>query len=134
MQQRFSYLQSSAACPPKYKYNEFTSRERLRFLCDRKLPLVAYSCLAGGGYADKSRFAPDYVLGSRYDTLTEMAADKGVSANALVVAWMVNLYRVKDYPTVIPLFASSNARHFTENLSGCEIELTDEEMETLTKA
>lgn len=134
MQQRFSYLQSSAACPPKYKYNEFTSRERLRFLCDRKLPLVAYSCLAGGGYADKSRFAPDYVLGSRYDTLTEMAADKGVSANALVVAWMVNLYRVKDYPTVIPLFASSNARHFTENLNGCEIELTDEEMETLTKA
>ena len=63
-----------------------------------------------------------------------MAADKGVSANALVVAWMVNLYRVKDYPTVIPLFASSSARHFTENLSGCEIELTDEEMETLTKA
>ena len=134
MQQRYTYLWSSAACPPKYKFNEFTSRERLRFLCDRKLPLVAYSCLAGGGYVNKARFPEDYVLGKRYEVLIKTAQDKGVSPVALVVAWLTNLYRMKDYPTVIPLFSSSGVKHFVESLSGCEMALSDEEMKTLTEA
>ena len=83
---------------------------------------------------NKARFPEDYVLGKRYDVLIKTAQDKGVSPVALVVAWLTNLYRMKDYPTVIPLFSSSGVKHFVESLSGCEMALSDEEMKTLTEA
>ena len=134
MQQRFTYLYERADAVPKYKYNEFTSRERLRFLRARNIPLVAYSCLAKGGYSAPERFSSEVVTGKRYETLADLARQKGVSPSVLVIAWLVNLYRMPDCPRGLPLFSSSKMPHFLENLSGCEINLSDEEMETLTKA
>ena len=63
-----------------------------------------------------------------------MAKEKGVTPIQLVVAWMTGLYRCNDFPRVIPLFASSSAKHFTDNLDGAELVLTDEEMAILNKA
>ncbi len=63
-----------------------------------------------------------------------MAKEKGVTASALAVAWMVNLHRCKGFPRVIPLFGSGNAGHFTSNLEGAEIPLTDEELLILNRA
>lgn len=134
MQQRYTYLYESGDVAPKYKFNEFTSRERMRFLSDRKIPLVAYSCLAKGGYGDPSRFPAGVITGSRFETLKNIAREKGVSATVLVVAWLTNLYRIEGYTQVIPLFSSSKPEHFIENLAGCDVELTDEEMKTLTMA
>ena len=134
MQQRFTYLYERADVLPKYKYNEFTSRERLRFLRDRNIPLVAYSCLAKGGYSVPERFPSNVVTGKRYETLLDLAKQKNVSPSALVVAWLVNLRRMPDCPCVIPLFSSSKTTHFLENLAGCEISLSDEEMKILTEA
>lgn len=134
MQQRFTYLNVRGDVAPKYPFNEFTSRERLRYLAKYDIPLVAYSCLAKGGYEDIARMPAENITGERLETLKKMAAEKGASATALVVAWLTNLYRVDGFPTVIPLFASSKVSHFTENLDGAEISLTDEEMERLCKA
>lgn len=134
MQQRFTYLYERADALPKYKYNEFTSHERLRFLRSRNIPLVAYSCLAKGGYSEPERFSPDVVTGKRYETLVDLAKQKNVSPSALVVAWLVNLRRMPDCPCVIPLFSSSKIKHFLENLAGCEISLSDREMKLLTDA
>ncbi|MCQ2399848.1 MAG: aldo/keto reductase [Clostridia bacterium] len=134
MQQRFSYLGVRSDMPSPYKFNEYVSRERLRYLADRKIPLVTYSCLAKGGYADQSRLPKDYVTGNRLDVLNKLANEKNVTATQLVIAWLLNLYRMPDYPTVIPLFASSKATRFIENMQGAEIQLTDEEMELLTYA
>lgn len=134
MQQRFTYLNVRGDVAPKYPFNEFTSRERLRYLAKYDIPLVAYSCLAKGGYEDIARMPAENIAGERLETLKKMAAEKGASATALVVAWLTNLYRVDGFPTVIPLFASSKVSHFTENLDGAEISLTDEEMERLCKA
>ena len=131
MQQRFTYLNVRGDVAPKYQFNEFTNRERLRYLAKHNIPLVAYSCLAKGGYEDPSRMPAENIMGERLDKLKKMAAEKGVSATALVVAWLANLYRVEGYPTVIPLFASSKVAHFTENLDGGEIMLTDEELAIL---
>ena len=64
----------------------------------------------------------------------DVLKEKGVSANALAVAWMTNLYRCEGFPTVIPLFGSSSADHFTDNLKGLELTLTDEEMKALNNA
>lgn len=74
------------------------------------------------------------ITGKRMQTLTDMAREKGVDPSALVVAWLVNLYRMPDCIRVIPLFSSSSVGHFVENLSGCDVNLTDEEMKILTNA
>lgn len=134
MQQRYTYLYERGDSAPKYKFNEAVSRERMRFLADRKIPLVAYSCLAKGGYSVPSRMPENMIAGNRLQVLSDMAAEKGVDMSALVVAWFVNLYRMPEYTRVIPLFSSSNAGHFVENLAGCEINLSDEEMNILTNA
>ncbi len=133
-QQRFSYLFERGDCAPKYKFNEYTTRERLRFLREKQMPLVAYSCLAGGGYENDARLPAAYIGGNRLNALRDMAKQKGVTASALVVAWLCNLYRFPDFPVVIPLFASSNLSHFIDNLSGADLTLTDEEMIALIQA
>lgn len=134
MQQRFTYLHSRTEAAPKYIFNEAVGRERLRYLVNKNIPLVAYSCLAKGGYENSERIPAEYTVGARLETIRNMAKEKGVSTSALVVAWMVNLYRCEGFPRVIPLFASSQKEHFLENLEGVDLTLTDEEMDLLNRA
>lgn len=134
MQQRFTYLHAKAEMAPKYIFNEFTGRERLRYLASKDIPLVAYSCLAKGGYENPDRLPAECITGERLDVIRNMAREKGVSVSALVVAWMVNLYRCEGFPRVIPLFASSKVEHFVDNLKGVELALSDAEMELLNRA
>ncbi|MBE6702357.1 MAG: aldo/keto reductase [Ruminococcaceae bacterium] len=134
MQQKFTYLHPRADMAPKYIFNETVSRERLRYLVDKDIPLVAYSCLAKGGYEIDERIPADYIVGDRLVTVRAMAKEKGVNTSALVVAWMVNLHRCEGFPRVIPLFASSRVEHFLDNLKGVELTLSDEDMRRLNRA
>lgn len=134
MQQWFTYLHARSDMAPQYTFNEATTRERLRYLESKQIPLVAYSCLAKGGYENPDRMPAELIGGKRLAFLKEMAAEKGVSASALAVAWMVNLHRCQGYPQVIPLFGSSRVDHFVENLQGADLPLTDEEMLLLNNA
>ena len=128
MQQCFTYLQPDFNIAPKYKFNEMVNRERLRYLCDKDMPLVAYSCLCKGGYDVPERLPAIYGDGGeRFALIRKMAAEKGVNPSAIVVSWLVNIHRLEGYPRVIPLFAAS-ANHFADNLRGLEISLTDEEL------
>lgn len=133
MQQRFSYLHVRSDIAPTYTFNEAVNRERLRYLKAKDIPLVAYSSLAKGGYENEARLPADHIAGKRLALLREMAQEKGVSASALAVAWMVNLHRCEGNPRVIPLFGSSNAAHFVDNLKGAELVLTQEDMERLNR-
>lgn len=134
MQQWFTYLQARGDKAPQYIFNEYTSRERLRYLEAKNIPLVAYSCLAKGGYEDPERLPAELVAGERLELLQTMSKDKGISASALVVAWMVNLHRCEGFPRVIPLFGSSRVEHFVSNLAGADLQLTDLELEQLNNA
>ena len=134
MQQWFTYLQARGDKAPQYMFNEYTSRERLRYLEANNIPLVAYSCLAKGGYADPNRLPAELVAGDRLTALQTMAKEKGISASALAVAWMVNLHRCDGFPRVIPLFGSSRVEHFVSNLTGADLVLTDQELQTLNEA
>ena len=134
MQQKFTYLHPTAPEAPKYIFNEHTNRERLRFLKDRNIPLVAYSCLAKGGYERPDRMPADYATGDRLLTIQKMAKEKGVCTSAMVVSWLTNLWRVEGMPRVIPLFASSSVEHFLDNLKGASLTLSDEELNLLTHA
>ena len=134
MQQWFTYLHARADIAPQYTFNEATTRERLRYLESKQIPLVAYSCLAKGGYECPERLPKELIGGERLAFLKKMAADKGVNASALAVAWMVNLHRCEGFPRVIPLFGSSRAEHFTANLQGVELTLSDDELAQLNRA
>ena len=127
MQQRLSYLNPKFDMPPKYAYNEVVNRERLRFLCDKNMPLVSYACLCKGAYEDPARLPEEYEGGKRLAYIREMAADKGVNTSALVVAWLTNLHRCKGFPRVIPLF-SATPEQLKQNLRGLELPLSDEEL------
>ena len=127
MQQRFTYLEPKFSAAPKYKFNECVDRERLRFLVDKNMPLVAYSCLCKGAYEIPERLPADYEGGARLEFIRNMAKEKGVNPSALVIAWLTNLHRCEGYPRIIPLF-SATADHLVDNLRGLEITLTDEEL------
>lgn len=133
MQQRMTYLFPKSSFTPKYVFNESVNRERLRFLCDREMPLVTYSCLCKGAYEDPSRLPLEYEGGDRLVYLREMAKEKGVSASALVIAYLTSLHRLSGYPRVIPLFSATRA-HLLENMKGLAITLSDEELIALESA
>ncbi len=130
MQQRLTYLNPKASVAPKYVYNEIANRERLRFLCDKNMPLVSYSCLCKGAYENPDLLTDEYEVDARLNAIRSMATDKGVSASALVVAWLTNLHRCKGFTRVIPLFSAS-AEHLKQNLLGLDVSLTDEELEEM---
>ena len=134
MQQWFTYLHPRADIAPQYTFNEATNRERLRYLTSKNIPLVAYSCLAKGGYEDPARLPDELISGERLAFLKTMAKVKGVSASALAVAWMVNLHRCEGFPRVIPLFGSSKVEHFATNFLGAELPLSNDELDQLNNA
>lgn len=134
MQQRYTYLHVRGNIVPKYPFNEAVTRERLRYLFANNIPLVAYSCLAKGGYEDVSRMPAECILDNRLTFIRQMAADKGVCTSAMVVAWLVNQHRIAGRPRVIPLFASSHSEHFLDNIKGATLPLTDTELEALDQA
>ncbi len=134
MQQRFSYLNCRLDLKPNYIFNENVDRERLRYLENKDIPLVAYSSLIRGAYEDISRLPENYIGGARFEALAHMAREKGVTNSALAVAWMCNAHRMAGFPQIIPLFSSSNIEHFKSNCRGAELVLTDEEMTLLTNA
>ena len=134
MQQWFTYLHPRADIAPQYTFNEATNRERLRYLTSKNIPLVAYSCLAKGGYENPARLPDELINSERLAFLKTMAKEKGVSASALAVAWMVNLHRCEGFPRVIPLFGSSKVEHFTANFLGAELPLSNDELDQLNNA
>ena len=134
MQQWFTYLHPRADIAPQYTFNEATDRERLRYLTSKNIPLVAYSCLAKGGYENPARLPDELISGERLAFLKTMAKEKGVSASALAVAWMVNLHRCEGFPRVIPLFGSSKVEHFATNFLGAELPLSNDELDQLNNA
>ena len=134
MQQWFTYLQAKGDKAPQYLFNEYANRERLRYLEAKDIPLVAYSCLAKGGYENTDRLPTELVADERLAVLQNMAQEKGISASALAVAWMVNLHRCPGFPRVIPLFSSSRVTHFVDNLAGADLTLTSEELHILNNA
>ena len=132
MQQRFTYLHAKSAVAPDYIFNEISNRERLRFLCDKHMPLVSYACLCQGAYDRQDTMLEEYEGGERLNLIRQMAKEKGVNPSALVVAWLVNIYRCKGYPQVIPLFSASR-QHLVQNLRGLELFLSDEELEQMNR-
>ena len=132
MQQRLSYLNPHFDVAPKYAFNEIVNRERLRFLCDKNMPLISYACLCKGAYEVPELLPEEYEGGERLALIRRMAEEKGVNPSALVIAWLTQLHRCEGFPRVIPLF-SATVEQMRDNLRGLELYLTDEELALMNR-
>ena len=130
MQQQFTYLNPKFGSAPKYIFNESVDRQRLRFLKEKNIPLVAYSCLCKGAYENPARLPDSYEAGERLEFIRNMANERGVNPSALVIAWMVGLHKLENYPRVIPLFSATTS-HLSDNLRGLDVELTVDELKII---
>jgi pyridoxine 4-dehydrogenase len=61
--------------------------------------------------------------------LERLAADHHASASQLALAWLL-----KRSPVMLPIPGTSKVAHLEQNVAAAEIELSDEEFETLSKA
>jgi aryl-alcohol dehydrogenase-like predicted oxidoreductase len=61
--------------------------------------------------------------------LQRIAADHHASPSQLALAWLL-----KRSPVMLPIPGTSKVAHLEENVAAAEIELSDEEFDTLSKA
>jgi len=92
--------------------------------------LLAYSALLGGAYTRPDRPIPPEYAGPDADVrlaaLRAVAAEHGVSANQVVLAWML-----QSDPPVLPLIAASTSEQLEENLGALDLTLSADEMARL---
>lgn len=130
----FTYLHAREGWGNPYPLNVNAGEERLAYLHQKDIPLVAYSCLAGGGYDDDARLPEKYIRGGRLVLLRQTAEELGLTPTELVLAWLVNLHRVEGMPRVIPLFSSGRTERLDKSLRMGDYVLEEDLLRKLTDA
>ena len=130
----YTYLYTRGGAKLNYTYNINATEERLHYLADNNMPLVPYSCLAGGGYDNIERMPGKYQIDERLNVLLDSAKELGLAPSALVLAWLIGSDRLPNRPTIVPLFSSSNIDHLKENLLMSDYVLDEEILKKLTYA
>ncbi len=130
VQQRHTYLEPTLRA---YFGTQLLLTPEIIELCKVKnLSMMAYSPLLGGVYVRNELPIPvqyqSVTNDFRMSGLKEIAADLRVSANAIVLAWMV-----QSSPFVIPMVAGSSVAQLNENLSALSFALSKEQMERLNQ-
>jgi len=96
----------------------------------RDRTVIPYTPLLKGCYGRDDRPVPDGYVNTenaiKMDVVEELAAEKGVSGNQLVLAWMLD-----NDPRTVPLFGCSSLDQLEENLGALEIELSEDERDRL---
>jgi aryl-alcohol dehydrogenase-like predicted oxidoreductase len=129
VQQRFTYLRPrvNASFFPQIS----TNPDLLEYCARRKLPLIAYSPLLGGAYLRDDRPLPQQYQhedsNMRLEALQSVAEAVDASLNQVILAWMMK-------QDIIPIFGSSRLEQMEENLGATAVELTEQQMVTLTDA
>jgi aryl-alcohol dehydrogenase-like predicted oxidoreductase len=128
IQQRHSYL---APAPGADFGAQIASNADLLDYCRaRGTTLLAYSPLLGGAYTRADKPLPaayrDEYNQRRLQALGDVAREKGVTANQVVLAWML-----QSDPVALPLVAASDSRQLAENLGALDVTLSPAELERL---
>lgn len=131
VQQRYTYLRPK---PGASFFPQLVANEDLLQYCKcRPITLLAYSPLLGGAYSRNDRVISSQYLGTdtqtRLTALNKVATDRGVSANQVVLAWMLH-----SDPFVLPLIAASTEVQLRENIQALDVVLSQDEMQLLNGA
>jgi aryl-alcohol dehydrogenase-like predicted oxidoreductase len=131
VQQRHTYLRPKpgASFAPQIAAND----DLLDYCRNNPVTLLAYSSLLSGAYTRPDRTIGEQYLGpdadARLKVLHAVAAAHGVSANQVILAWMM-----QGSPTVVPVMAAGSEAQMVENLAALDLVLNAEEMDLLTNA
>ena len=131
VQQRHSYLRSNAGVNASVQVE--ANADLLDYTASRDITLLAYGPSAHGYYTKMDQPPGGSCTGpdsdARIVALKEVVAETGATATQVVYAWML-----QGTPPVIPLLACSKEEQMTENLGALSVKLSDEQIESLTKA
>jgi aryl-alcohol dehydrogenase-like predicted oxidoreductase len=131
VQQRFTYLRPKpgASFAPQLSANE----ELIDYCRSNQVTMLAYSSLLSGAYTRLDRPVPAEYSGpdadARLFALSEVAAAHGVTANQVILAWLV-----QQQPAIIPVMAASTDQQMQENLDALSLVLTQDELHRLETA
>jgi aryl-alcohol dehydrogenase-like predicted oxidoreductase len=131
VQQRHTYLRPR---PGQSFFPQVAVNDDLREYCRRRpVTLLAYAALLAGAYTRADREFPGQYRGpdadARLSALQTVAAQKGISMNQIVLAWMLH-----SDPAVLPLIAASSEVQLKENIQALDISLSPDEMKFLDEA
>jgi aryl-alcohol dehydrogenase-like predicted oxidoreductase len=131
VQQRHTYLRPKpgAGFAPQIAAND----DLLDYCRNNPVTLLAYSSLLSGAYTRPDRTIGEQYLGpdadARLGALHKVAAAHGVSANQVILAWMM-----QGSPTIVPVMAAGSEAQMDENLAALDLVLDADEMSLLTDA
>ncbi|GAA2208602.1 aldo/keto reductase [Nonomuraea monospora] len=135
LQQQHSYLRRRAGL----RHVSIVDDEQLDYLQTHDdLTLVAYSPILKGIYDDPEKRRNHGVM-SAYDgpdaearaaAVVEVAAEVGVTPNALVLAWLMQ----QSSPTVVPLIGPRTLQQYEAALPALDVKLTEEQVARLDAA
>ncbi len=131
VQQRHTYLRPKpgAGFAPQIAAND----DLLDYCRNNPVTLLAYSSLLSGAYTRPDRTIGEQYLGpdadARLGALRKVAAAHGVSANQVILAWMM-----QGSPTIVPVMAAGSEAQMDENLAALDLVLDADEMSLLTDA
>jgi aryl-alcohol dehydrogenase-like predicted oxidoreductase len=128
VQQRFTYLRPRPGAD--FGAQVAANEDLLDYCREEHVTLTAYTPLLKGAYTRSDKAVPSsYVWADstvRLAALRELAKERGVTANQLVLAW------IRRAPAVtVPVFSVSRQEQLRENLGALEVQLSDEDMKKL---
>ncbi len=131
LQQRHSYLRPLPGTGMGGQ--RFATEEVLDYCRVERFPLLAYTPLLGGCYVRDDRRLPPQYQGPdnerRLATVRAVARDLGVTANQVVLAWMM-----QGDPPIIPVVATRRREHLEESLAAERVSLTPALLKHLDEA
>lgn len=129
VQQRYTYLRPRVDAD--FGFQKSTNDDLLEYCDERGLQLIAYSPLLRGAYIREDRpLAAQYRhpdSESRMTTLLEIAQELSLTANQVVLAWMIGR-------GVIVISGASKKEQLDESFKGFDIDLSDETLDRLDNA
>jgi aryl-alcohol dehydrogenase-like predicted oxidoreductase len=128
LQQRFSYFEPGLGA--KFGQQVLLTPE-IQELCARKnITIMVYSPLLGGLYTKHDQsLPPEYdsaINKFRRSRLLAIAQELNISANAVVLAWMI-----QHSPAMVPVMGVSSSAQLMENMGATCINLSDDQIKQL---
>ncbi len=106
--------------------------EMEKFCAVKNIRIIAYSPLLGGVYTKTDNELPIQYQNSgsapKLRILNQIAGELQVSANAVVLAWMI-----QHSPSVIPLVSGSSLNQIKENLQVLKFKLSKQQLDRLNQ-
>jgi aryl-alcohol dehydrogenase-like predicted oxidoreductase len=130
IQQQHTYLEPLLRTP--FGNQVILTPEMENYCAVRNITLIAYSPLLGGAYSDTDKALPVQYQnpdsGFKLKILKQIAGELQVSANAVVLAWMM-----QSSPPVIPLVSGSSLNQLKENLLVLSFTLSQVQLDRLNQ-